>query len=676
MKLTDGEPIGILRGPSGHGGMDVVAPYLADPPARGDFALVPGRDGTLVLRIAGSFATGSFGESSDRGAEYLAQLALGDAEVPARIRELLLRFRIEVVPLGWLRDGGQFEAGVRHLQLFGHPVYRPSVEALRALVNVGLRADDPSRVRLGVLSRGHETVRDVEVQFSIERLKGQRTFVFARAGYGKSNLVKLLLSRLYASPPDVGLLIVDPEGEYAFPSGNTPGLADHPDIRGRLRVYTERDPSQFRAAVRTSIAGRVKPDLARLTPTAFLGAFVPEEKQQQVWANWLRMGRERGWASLVEVLRKKGYGARDEEILGALGIRPPGKDKEKDGNVSVQAIRNNVIPVLERLDGQADLAAEVCHHLVRNAGVVVLDVSCMPAHDADAIVRLLLQRLFHDRVEAYTAGAAAGKGVLLLMEEAQSVLGGADLDDQDIYVRWVKEGRKYGLGAMMVTQQPGAISPNLVSQGDNFFAMHLLAERDLRVLGQSNAHFTPEILGFLRDEPVKGNCYFWSAPDQPYVVGTRVDNYDEQARAIEPEAPATDGYEDRLSAALVRAVAEARTVYLFRVRAVDGRPVEGLLAAAPFYLAQNVPGAVELQRLRPDDWEGRDDRPVLRSSALQRGLQAARLWRAPGRAWGVVTGRERDLVLLDATRLAELAQAEGVRVKALADDGVEVRSGG
>src|SRR5262249_10482676 len=102
--LVDGAPFGVLRGASQHGaGMDVVAPYLAEPPAKGDFAVVPGGDGALILRIASAYPTGSFAEASDRGAEYLAQLARQPAQVPDRIRELLLRFRVEVIPLGFLR---------------------------------------------------------------------------------------------------------------------------------------------------------------------------------------------------------------------------------------------------------------------------------------------------------------------------------------------------------------------------------------------------------------------------------------------------------------------------------------------------------------------------------------------------------------------------------------------
>ncbi|RKZ32335.1 hypothetical protein DRQ27_02705, partial [bacterium] len=64
--------------------------------------------------------------------------------------------------------------------------------------------------------------------------------IFARTGYGKSNLCKLVTSM--ASLTGEGLLIFDMEGEYAFrdPEKDTPGLADIPQIKGNLVIYTNR----------------------------------------------------------------------------------------------------------------------------------------------------------------------------------------------------------------------------------------------------------------------------------------------------------------------------------------------------------------------------------------------------------------------------------------------------
>src|SRR6185437_461593 len=58
------------------------------------------------------------------------------------------------------------------------------------------------------------------VTFNVRNLVSRRSVVFARAGYGKSNLLKFLIAELYRQEPktehglDVGTLIFDPDGEY------------------------------------------------------------------------------------------------------------------------------------------------------------------------------------------------------------------------------------------------------------------------------------------------------------------------------------------------------------------------------------------------------------------------------------------------------------------------------
>jgi hypothetical protein len=77
----------------------------------------------------------------------------------------------------------------------------------------------------------------------------------------------------------------------------------------------------------------------------------------------------------------------------------------------------------------------------------------------------------------------------------------------------------------MVHQQPGAIADQIISQGDNFFALHLPNDADLQTLQRHNVYYTDEILNYLRAEPIIGNCYFLSAPSQPFVLPVRVGGF-------------------------------------------------------------------------------------------------------------------------------------------------------
>lgn len=138
---------------------------------------------------------------------------------------------------------------------------------------------------------------------------------------------------------------------------------------------------------------------------------------------------------------------------------------------------------------------------------------------------MLLRRLFSHNQENFTGGQPIIP-VVTVIEEAQSVLG-KNLDDTSPYVEWVKEGRKYELGAMLITQQPGSMAPELLSQADNWFCFHLLSEGDAGTLGRYNSHFSEDILAHLIGEPIPGNCFMWSAPHQPFVLPVRVRSFED-----------------------------------------------------------------------------------------------------------------------------------------------------
>jgi hypothetical protein len=115
----------------------------------------------------------------------------------------------------------------------------------------------------------------VEIKFDINNLISRRSFIFARAGFGKSNLNKLLFSQLYRAQPvtekrggqevPVGTIIFDPDGEYFWPDDRgRPGLCDVPWLEDKLVVFTSREaPSRFYGAF---TASQVRLDIRDLRP--------------------------------------------------------------------------------------------------------------------------------------------------------------------------------------------------------------------------------------------------------------------------------------------------------------------------------------------------------------------------------------------------------------------------
>jgi DNA helicase HerA-like ATPase len=586
--------VGLLKGfsPVPHQlEVDVVVPHQERGlPGFGEFLLVElSADEAMVGRVSRYHAAGQL--ATDRGDAYLGDLAKTEDSVPAPLMRQMLRYNLKMQLLGHLQidsEPGRFKysVGERAFATLGSKVRTPSDSALAFLCNVGLE-NDPTAAPLGHLVYGQRELKSVPVRFSIGRLKGRRSFVFARAGYGKSNLIKYLMSQLYASPPDVGLLIFDPEGEYALPDAHgRPGLVNVPALRERISLYTNRN---VEPTYEHFVKGNVYVDFGDFPPQDIVASFIPAEKQEMVFANLLRSLKFDAWKQLVQLLAKDEYAADEQQIAKLLRYKP-----RKD-DVSLGAIKNNLLSPIRRLHRSgATLGKNIIEELKQNR-VVIADVSLLGAEDGLAITGMLMRRIFQHNVRHLTDVAGHPLRCLTILEEAQTVLGDRTLDERDVFVRWVKEGRKYGLGCILVTQQPSSISNQIISQGDNFFVLHLLNEGDLQTLKRHNAYFSDDILEFIRGEPIPGNCYFWSAPSQPFVLPARVCNFEsvcqrisEPAETPEPALPDPRRLSDLTAKAVKEALVANARVWLYPVSVFHGKEEAGFIAVSREYLLHAV----------------------------------------------------------------------------------------
>lgn len=545
-RLYRNEVIGLLRGFSQSGlqlEIDVIVPHRDEGlPGFGEFLMVEaGLGRAMVGRVCQYRAAGRL--MSEQGDSYLADLSRSDERPPAPIVRQMLRYTVKLQLLGQLcetADGFRFRVGDREFATFGSPVREPSDAALAYLCNVNLD-DDPSAAVLGELAYGQRVLTDVPIKFSVDRLKGRRSFVFARAGYGKSNLIKYLVSQLYSTPPDVGLLIFDVEGEYALPdAAGRPGMADIPALADRLSLYTDRVvPAGFARLKK----GDMHLDFGDFPPQDIIGAFLPAEKQEMVFANLLRGLPWEAWKELVAYLAEKEFQAEDRQMARIL--RYALQTKPDRGDVILAAIKNNLVPSVRRLHRTGSAIGQRLIEELRQGRIVIADTSLLGSEDAFAVSGLLLKRVFSFNRRHFTDPTRSVVRCLAVIEEAQAVLSSRDIDDRNIFVRWVKEGRKYDLGVILVTQQPGAIADSIISQGDNFFVLHLLNDADLATLKRHNAYFADDILGVIRSEPIPGNCYFWSAPDQPFVLPVRVREFRRSGKPAEAPVKRTKAKTER-----------------------------------------------------------------------------------------------------------------------------------
>jgi uncharacterized protein len=178
----------------------------------------------------------------------------------------------------------------------------------------------------------------------------------------------------------------------------------------------------------------------------------------------------------------------------------------------------------------------------------IIDVSQMRGGQALALSGLILRRIFERNQQEFTKAEPRTIPTIAVVEEAQSVLNERAAASEP-NIAWVKEGRKYGLGAVLVTQQPSSIPVEILSQGDNWFIFHLLSAADLNSVRNANAHFSQDILSAFLNEPIPGHGVFWSSVGgRAYPVSLRVLSFEKMYAARDPDynQAAIDTYAGRL----------------------------------------------------------------------------------------------------------------------------------
>jgi DNA helicase HerA-like ATPase len=527
------EVVGVFRGFK-EGGLefhaDLTLPYRAklhNIPMHGQFLLVQLEhpNEAVLGRICSLSAEGRLAGAA--GEQYSIRAVSEGRAVPDHLREEYLRYRVNIRVLGVVRvdedEQFQFAPSHRRLPHVGSPVAFPSDEVLRHLVGHYGEGAELGFYALGeYIFSGNDPRLHVEpwvqtrptcatVKFPIRHLVSRRTFIFARAGYGKSNLNKLLFSTLYSNEctvqkrgdrdVPVGTIIFDPDGEYFWPDdrGN-PGLCDVPQLKDRIVVFTSRaTPSAFYGSF---VAGGIKVDIRRLRPSDVISIALSPDKQDQQNVRKLRGMNPSDWADLVDLIAKDGNGADLEEVRRLVRL-------EERQDAEALAARANMTAIVRMLHDQQSRMMDLLLESLAAGKLCIVDVSQLRGGPSLILSGLILRKIFDHNQEEFTKAHPRTIPTIAVVEEAQSVLNEQSSASAP-YIEWVKEGRKYDLGAVLITQQPGSIPTEILSQGDNWFLFHLLSSADLQNVHRANAHFSDDILSSLLNEPIAGQGVFWS----------------------------------------------------------------------------------------------------------------------------------------------------------------------
>ncbi|HVE47429.1 MAG TPA: DUF87 domain-containing protein [Acidimicrobiales bacterium] len=597
---------------------DLVLPYqnrFQSSAMHGQFVLVAleNEHEAVLGRITTIAAQGRLVTPS--GEDYAIRAVREERHIPEDLRDQYLKYRVDIRILGVLREvGGDkppvFIASHRRLPHVGAKVAFLSNDLLRHVA--GADIDAPDAAELGFLAFGEfvhsgDDVRlahDDRLQiiypavipkFEISQLVSRRSFVFARAGFGKSNLIKLLFANLYGGREcplvekrkgrkvPVGTLIFDPDGEYFWPDDKgRPGLCDSQALQDRVVVFTDRTaPSAF---YQSFVVDQVHLDIRELPAAKVVGLVLAAEQQDRQNVQKLKALTPDRWRRLVDAIYKNGQATDEDLIAELLGLK-------STQEMELYAARANMVRIVNALHNPTSRLLSAVKIALKEGKLCVVDISRMRGSQGLALAGVILQEIFDHNQREFTAAEPATIPTIAVIEEAQAVLGGASAHGEGPFVSWVKEGRKYDLGAVLVTQQPGSISSELLSQGDNWFIFHLLSAGDLRALKNANAHFSDDLLSSLLNEPLVGHGIFWSSVSgKPYPVPIRALSFEGSYSARDPDYSSRSL--DCFAAQLAQRFAESMRRTVERAGGMqtvgdDNDPLETIKVAAIQGLAHN-----------------------------------------------------------------------------------------
>ncbi|MDD4901767.1 MAG: ATP-binding protein [Patescibacteria group bacterium] len=516
-------------------------------PQTGDFIVLAPKDESgikFLSRVdAEIYDEDPIFKSQDKTLIAVHYARIAERELSERDKQKIFSYTYKVKILGTFTNNGggiDFTTAVRKLPTVSYHARHLLPEEIKYILNKDNQQEGSQPSALGYLCIGDSEQKEKgEIFFDINKLCKKRTMVFAQSGFGKTNLVKTLI---YHAIGDTGYgkLVFDLNGEYALKSQKTNGLGDinEQKIKDNLVVYTDKSiPVEYngRFIAGGKVALNMYKNLSVGDVLNFTTGFSDVMKSFLIYLNdgaGNFMEKIEDYASTPQNLYKDfpdfwGQEKSDKKT-GEF------KDDAK-ARPTIMGIRKRIGFLLDEKGGlhsnSSTLVEDVCKYL-REGKTVVLDLSMKDDTESSIISTIIVRKIFEINKASFTTEEDIGEPIpcVIFVEEAQNVLSEEFVkSNANPFVRIAKEGRKFGIGLVGITQRPSAISEEIRTQADNFFAFHMGNSDDIRALVKSNSNYDGVIAKFIQSETIPGNLYMVSST-QAFVLPIRVYEFEKMIK--------------------------------------------------------------------------------------------------------------------------------------------------
>jgi DNA helicase HerA-like ATPase len=386
---------------------------------------------------------------------------------------------VEAVPLGFVDEKGTFRKP-RTVPTKFSQVTIPEAEDFAFLTKV------MGDIEVGVMRTGQGVLKDVPVKIHSKVLP-QHMGVFATTGMGKSNFMKTFCASCM-KVQKFGLLMVDPHGEYvrggqSSTGERTLGLVHYNAGRDGLAVFTisETDRKKYGlSSLWLDYDDFRMTDLALLYDLSQAQRDVIESLGEFSGNETIPFFLQANVDTLQDEVKADRYTGPFPTIAEHLGAFHPG---------TLQVIQRrikNIVQGNRKFFRESGSCVQEILKFLHDNKVVLIDIPRMGERSELFVLSMITRRIMQaHRTSAEEFGMesepAEQKKVLITIEEAQRVLGASGSSTQ-IFRECAMEGRKFGVGLCVITQQPKNIDQKVLAQINTFVVMGLGDRGDREII--------------------------------------------------------------------------------------------------------------------------------------------------------------------------------------------------
>ncbi len=319
-------------------------------------------------------------------------------------------------------------------------------------------------------------------------LVGRHCAVLAMTGAGKSYTVGVLIEELMEK--HASIVVFDPHGEY-----RNMRFTD-----ASVKVFAPGGPTRLTIEAASLTRG----DFAALIPDL---TATQQDLLEEITAMAARFYEKYDLRLLLKVLSHMHE------------LKKGGKDKNHDPDVSVfpeKELRGIIKKVgfptigglarrIRRLDRMRifSVSGTRTTDIAAPNQLTVIDLSDADTTISETVISVLARSIFHARrrhvkAESY-GGDTLAVPVYLIVEEAHNFIPRGCLDERPVLSRGIlrriaREGRKFGVGLCIVSQRPGKLDADVLSQCNTQIIMRIVNPADQEYIRQSVESVTEDIV--------------------------------------------------------------------------------------------------------------------------------------------------------------------------------------